>query len=103
MVLAAFKKMTIPGLSIYLTEVALSPYIKPMINLQSTDGPQQFEEVSHQGKTIRLGDTVLVNHKGQSKEVVVSSLTERQGHYWVGYDEDTHSCPWPLARPINTK
>jgi hypothetical protein len=28
----------------------------------------------------------------------VSSLIKRDNHYWVGYAENQHMCPWPLVQ-----
>ena len=60
-----------------------------------------FDKVSRQGKTIAVGDKVVVNHAGQRREAVVTSISRKQGHYWVGYDENQHVCPWPLVQPAN--
>jgi hypothetical protein len=56
-----------------------------------------FPEVSHQGKTIKVGDTVLVHHAGQRQTVIVSGILKKQNHYWVAYNENKHFCPWPLV------
>jgi len=72
-----------------------------MISLDQSDGPEYFKEVNHQGKTLRVGDEVIVNQAGQVRTVVVSSITRKQGHFWVGYDEDARVCPWPLVRLPN--
>jgi hypothetical protein len=57
-----------------------------------------FQEVTHQGKTIKVGDQVIVVVAGETRLVEVTSLVKRQGHYWVGYDADQHYYPWPLVR-----
>ena len=57
-----------------------------------------FDEVSYQGKTIKVGDSVMVQRAGQSLEVEVSSIKKMQNHFWVGYDTNKHFCPWPLVR-----
>ena len=62
---------------------------------------EYFETVSHQGKTLAVGDKVIVNHAGQLKEVTVSSIYKKQGHYWIGYDDNRHNCPWPLVQPTH--
>jgi len=59
---------------------------------------ENFDEVSHQGKRLKVGDRVIVPQAGEERVVEVSSLSKKQGHYWVGYDDDTHFCPWPLVR-----
>lgn len=56
-----------------------------------------FNEVSHQGKTIKVGDQVIVPQAGQSRVVEVRSISLTQGHYWIGYDAN-QVCPWPLVR-----
>ena len=60
-----------------------------------------FDEVSHQGKRIKVGDKVMVNHAGERRVVGVSTIFRKQGHYWVGYDNDQHRCPWPLVQLID--
>jgi hypothetical protein len=57
-----------------------------------------FDEVTHQGKTIKVGDEVVVNHAGRQQVVTVSSISRKQDHYWVGYLDDQHFCPWPLVQ-----
>jgi hypothetical protein len=69
-----------------------------MINLQPSGETESFERVTHQGKTITVGDEVQVNQAGQQRVVIVSSITRQAGHYWVGYDEDAQVCPWPLVK-----
>lgn len=59
---------------------------------------EHFDEVKHQGKIISVGDSVIVPQAGQQRLVTVSSISKKQGHYWVGYDDNAHFCPWPLAR-----
>ncbi len=61
---------------------------------------EYFEEVTHQGKTIKVGDKVLVNHAGQKQMVEVSSIFKKQQHYWVAYNHNQHVCPWPLAQVV---
>ena len=56
-----------------------------------------FETVTHQGKTIKVGDQVVIQAAGDSRTVEVTSLVKRQGHYWVGY-EGKQFYPWPLVR-----
>ena len=60
---------------------------------------EQFDEVNHQGKRLKVGDTVMVPQAGQQLVVTISSLVKRQGHYWVGYQDNQHFCPWPLTQP----
>ena len=69
-----------------------------MIQLEQTTDPEHFEEVNHQGKTLKVGDEVIVNQAGQVRTVVVSSISRKQGHYWVAYDNDARLCPWSLVR-----
>ena len=57
-----------------------------------------FDKVEYQGKIINVGDSVIIQQAGQEKVVVVSGIKRQQGHYWVGYDENNHFCPWPLVR-----
>lgn len=57
-----------------------------------------FEEVTHQGKTIKVGDQVIIRQAGQIRLVEVSSLSKSQGHYWVGYNNNQQVCPWPLVQ-----
>ncbi len=71
-----------------------------MINLEPSTEPEQFDQVNHQGKTIQVGDRVLISRAGQQQEVTVSSIIKKQGHFWVGYDADTHFCPWPIVQMI---
>ena len=59
---------------------------------------ENFDEVNHQGKHIKVGDKVVVQQAGEETVVEVSSISKKQGHYWVGYDDDNHFCPWPLVR-----
>ena len=66
--------------------------------LPLADNVEYFEEVTYQGKTIKVGDTVIVSQTGQQKAVVVNRITKKQNHYWVGYDGDKGICPWPLVR-----
>ncbi len=61
---------------------------------------EYFDEVEYQSQTIKVGDTVIVHHTGEEKMVEVTSLSKKQGHYWVGFDHNNHVCPWPLVRPI---
>lgn len=61
-------------------------------------GEEYFDEVSHQGKTIKVGDWVIVPDAGQKIEVEVSGILKKQGHYWVGYQQNQRFCPWPLVR-----
>jgi len=68
------------------------------IKLPMAKEEEMFEQVDHQGKTIKIGDSVLVLQAGQQQEVVVSSLVKKQNHYWVGYNNDKQYCPWPLVR-----
>ncbi len=56
-----------------------------------------FQEVSHQGKTIRVGDRAIIQAGGETRTVEVTSLVKRQGHYWIGYGEGQFY-PWPLVR-----
>jgi hypothetical protein len=66
--------------------------------LPITKSEEALDEVSYQGKTIKVGDTVLVHHAGQQQEVEVSSILKKNGHYWVGYQADSRFCPWPLVQ-----
>ncbi|MCB0213173.1 MAG: hypothetical protein KDJ52_27775 [Anaerolineae bacterium] len=66
--------------------------------LPMANNAEYFQEVTHQGKTIKVGDTVLVSQTGQQKKVVVSRIVKKQNHYWVSYDGDKGICPWPLVR-----
>ena len=59
---------------------------------------EYFDEVEHQGKVIKKGDTVMVSQAGKDIAVKVSSIIRKQGHYWVGYNNNAHYCPWPLVR-----
>ena len=59
---------------------------------------ESFAKVTHQGKTLNVGDTVFVQHSGTKKEVQISSILKRSGHYWVGYENNQHYCPWPLVQ-----
>ena len=58
---------------------------------------QYFSEVSHQGKTIKVGDTVVVHHAGQRQPVTVSGILLKSNHYWIGYHNNQFFCPWPLV------
>jgi len=62
-------------------------------------GEEHFDEVSHQGKTIKVGDKVIVRQAGEEKVVEVTSIAKKQGHFWVGYNTNQHFYPWPLIRP----
>lgn len=64
----------------------------------SLEGREFFDDVTHQGKRIKVGDEVLVPQAGQTRRVTVSGISKSQGHYWVGYEENRKFCPWPLAR-----
>lgn len=68
-----------------------------MLPLSEPD--QSFTELHHQGKRIKVGDTVVVHHAGERKTVTVTSLIKRNNHFWVGYADDRHLCPWPLVQP----
>lgn len=57
-----------------------------------------FDQVTHQGKTIKIGDKVIVRKAGEEKIVEVTSLVKKQGHYWVGYEANQQFYPWPLVR-----
>jgi hypothetical protein len=57
-----------------------------------------FDQVTYQGKTIKVGDKVIVRQAGEEKTVEVTSLVKKQGHYWVGYEANQHFYPWPLVR-----
>jgi len=59
---------------------------------------ESFTEVTHQGKTLNVGDTAFVQQAGTRKEVQISSILKRSGHYWVGYESNKHYCPWPLVQ-----
>lgn len=59
---------------------------------------EYFDEVSYQGKTIKIGDKVIVIQAGQQREVEVSSILKKQNHYWVGYEDNSQFCPWPLVK-----
>ncbi len=59
---------------------------------------EYFDKVEHQGKVIKTGDTVIVSQAGKEKAVEVSSIIRKQGHYWVGYNNNAPYCPWPLVR-----
>ena len=61
-------------------------------------GEEQFDEVTHQSKTIKVGDRVIVREAGEEKVVEVTSLVKKQGHYWVGYEANRQFYPWPLVR-----
>ena len=67
-----------------------------MIPLPQPDQP--FTEVTHQGKQIKIGDEVIVHNAGERHTVTVSSITKRSNHYWVGYANNQHFCPWPLVQ-----
>lgn len=58
---------------------------------------QFFDEISYQGKTIKVGDRVIVQQAGQSIKVEVCSIIKKHNHYWVGYDDNKYKCPWPLV------
>jgi hypothetical protein len=60
---------------------------------------QTLTDVTHQGKTIRVGDKVIVHHSGDRRTVTVDSIVKRDNHYWVGYNNGQHFCPWPLVVP----
>ena len=57
-----------------------------------------FNEISHQGKTIRVGDEIIIREAGETRTATVSSIVQRQGHYWVGYDDNAKFYPWPLVQ-----
>ena len=64
---------------------------------------EYFDEVSHQGKTIKVGDKVIVWQAGEEKIVEVTSIVKKQGHYWVGYEANQQFYPWPLIRLAQSK
>lgn len=66
--------------------------------LPMADDVEYFETVTHQGKTIKVGETVFVSKAGRQVQVEVSSIVKKQNHYWVGYDENSGLCPWPLVK-----
>ena len=66
--------------------------------LPMADATEFFDQVTHQGKTVKVGDRVMVSQAGQSIEVEVSTISKKQNHYWVGYDDNRQFCPWPLVR-----
>ncbi len=66
--------------------------------LPLTEPEQTFTELHLQGKHLKIGDAVVVHHAGERKTVTVSSLIKRNNHYWVGYADDRHMCPWPLVQ-----
>ena len=66
--------------------------------LPMADAIEFFDQVTHQGKTVKVGDRVMVSQAGQSIEVEVSVITKKQNHYWVGYDDNRQFCPWPLVK-----
>jgi len=59
---------------------------------------ESFAEVTYKGKTLKVGNPVFVQHSGTRKEVEISSILKRSGHYWVGYESNKHYCPWPLVQ-----
>lgn len=59
---------------------------------------EYFDEVTHQGKTIKVGDKVIVREAGEEKTMEVTSIVRKQGHYWVGYEVNRQFYPWPLVR-----
>ena len=59
---------------------------------------ESFAEITHQGKTLKVGDSVFVPQAGTKKEVEISSILKRSGHYWVGYENNKQYCPWPLVQ-----
>lgn len=59
---------------------------------------ESFAEVTHQGKTLKVGDLVFVQQTGAKIEVEISSILKRSGHYWVGYNNNQSYCPWPLVQ-----
>ena len=65
----------------------------PVINPE-----ESFSEVTHQSKTLKVGDTVLVQQAGVNQQVIISGILKRSGHYWVGYENNKHYCPWPLVQ-----
>ena len=60
-------------------------------------GEEFFETVTYQGKTISVGNRVVVRQAGQKKVVEVSGIRKNRGHYWVGYNDNKDFCPWPLV------
>ncbi len=62
---------------------------------------ENFDEVTYQGKVIKVTDTVIVPQAGEKRKVMVSSISKKAGHYWVGYDDNTRACPWPLVQTMN--
>jgi hypothetical protein len=70
---------------------------KEKLMLPMASDEEFFEEVTHQGKTIKVGDQVIIQAAGESHTVEVTRLVKRQGHYWVGYDSDQFY-PWPLVK-----
>ena len=63
--------------------------------------PENFDEVNHQGKRIKVGDRVVVHQAGEERVVEVSSISKKWGHYWVGYDDD--NLDWQMGdRPART-
>ncbi|MCL4299452.1 MAG: hypothetical protein KJ077_27195 [Anaerolineae bacterium] len=69
-----------------------------MADLLPLSQEEYFDKVSHQGKTIKVGDKVVVREAGEEKTVEVTSIIKKQGHFWVGYEANQHSYPWPLVR-----
>ncbi|MEM7348126.1 MAG: hypothetical protein AAF485_28170 [Chloroflexota bacterium] len=59
---------------------------------------EYFETVTYGGKTISVGDEVIVPHLGKMQLVEVTSLVKKQDHYWVGYDANQKLVPWPLVK-----
>lgn len=67
------------------------------LNLPLSEAEQSLSEATHQGKTIKVGDTVVVHHAGERQVVTVSGILKKSNHFWVGYHDNQHFCPWPLV------
>jgi hypothetical protein len=63
---------------------------------------EYFDKVTYQGKTIKVGDRVIVRQAGEEKVVEVTSIIKKQGHFWVGYEANQQFFPWPLVRLAQT-
>jgi hypothetical protein len=63
---------------------------------------EHFDEVTHQGKTLKVGDKIIVREVGEERIVEVTSIVKKQGHFWVGYEANQHFYPWPLVQPAQT-
>jgi hypothetical protein len=61
---------------------------------------QTFAAITHQGKAVKVGDQVVVHHAGTRITVTVDSIIKRDNHFWVGYDNNQHFCPWPMVSVI---